>query len=545
LEDSENGFFGIENRNGDAVLKVTRPGKSGIPVDPAQVLTRVKLFGVEGFDPVQIRKIIQVADGEFHKIGKWTGGDPEDSRAEIQVREDKMEASVILHPAKHGGRVLSKTDLLKQIRDFGIQYGIQEDILDELADNPEYFKPYTIALGSEPRPGGDGNIELLFDSSNQPVLEENENGRVDFREIGIIKSVSAGKILAKKQDPKPGQNGTNVYGQPLPFPPGREAEYKLGPNVKLSESGKEVIATITGRPVVDRDGTIRVDEVVHLENVDYSTGNVDFPGTIIVEEKIADGFSLTTQGSLIIKKSVGKVYLKAKGDVILSGGFMGRGGGTIQAEGEIFARFIEQGKMISGKSVFIEEAAMHSEITAELDIVVQGGRGEIIGGDMIAGRSVTCNKLGAIVETKTTVTVGTPPDFIEELEKMRKEIHAKKEVLLKVEQTMNRLTEESTKRDLSEEERQTIIKLKEVEQKYQNLLRISQNQYDTALNSFEPKKDSFLLAEKEIHPGVVINLGKGKSYKINLNPVVGKSKVSLGPDGNVHNERSVNRNSGK
>ncbi|WCL50503.1 DUF342 domain-containing protein [Leptospira sp. GIMC2001] len=538
LEDMENGFFHIANQHGKAILKVTPGGKLGSSVEPIQVITRVKIFGVEGFDEREIRRIVKEADGKEHIIGKWTGGEPEDSRAEITTTEDRMEANIVINPPKHGGKSLDESAIRTALDQSGIKFGIIEEIIKELALDPEYFVQYTIAEGTRPLSGGDGGIEMVFDTSDNPNLKENEKGQMDFREIGIIKSIPAGQILAKKIDPKPGKNGMNVYGDPIPFEPGKEMEWKLGSNVKLSDDKKSVIAMITGRPVMDRSGFIRVDEVVHLENVDFSTGNVDFPGTIIVEEKIADGFSLTTQGSLIIKKSVGKVFLKAKGDVVLSGGFMGRGGGTIQSDGEIYAKFVEQGKMISGKSVYIEEAAMHSEITAELDVVVSGGRGEIIGGDIIAGRSVTCNKLGAVVETKTTLTVGTPPDFIEELEKMRADINSRKEVLLKVEQTMNRMVEDASKRDLTQEEQNMLIKLKEVESKYKGLLNTSMTQFNSAVNSYEPTKDSFVLVEREIHPGVEINLGKGKYYKVGLNSIVGKSRISLGVDGNVHNERS-------
>lgn len=539
LEESENGFFLIENKNGNAVLRVTAPGKTGSPVEPIQVITRIQIFGVEAYDEREIRKIVKNPDGKEHIIGKWTGGEPENSRAEIIVQTDGMEASITLYPPKHGGSMLDEEGIRNALNLAGIRYGIIDEIVSELASDPEYHRPYTIAEGIPPLSGGNGGIDYIFDTSNTPNLEADASGKVDFREINIIKSIGKNKVLARKIEPKPGKDGIDVYGAPIPFTKGEEIEWKLGANVTLSPDGREALSTITGRPVLDRSGFLRVDEVVHLENVDFSTGNVDFPGTIIVEEKIADGFTLTTDGSLIIKKSVGKVFLKAKGDVVLSGGFMGRGQGTIHAEGEIYAKFVEQGKMISGKSVFIEEASMHSDITAEEDVVVSGGRGEIIGGDIIAGRSILCNKLGAVVETKTILTVGTPPEIIKELEKMRIDIQSKKEVLGKVEQTMNKLIDEGSKRDLNPEEKGMLAKLREVETKYTGLLKAAQNQYNSAVTSYEPNKDSFVLAEREIHPGVDINLGKGKYYKVSLNPVIGKSKINLGVDGNVHNDRKI------
>jgi hypothetical protein len=42
LEDMENGFFLIENKNGNAILKVTPAGKLGTKVEAIQVITRVQ-----------------------------------------------------------------------------------------------------------------------------------------------------------------------------------------------------------------------------------------------------------------------------------------------------------------------------------------------------------------------------------------------------------------------------------------------------------------------------------------------------------------------
>jgi uncharacterized protein (DUF342 family) len=312
LEDMENGFFLIENKNGNAILKVTPAGKLGTKVEAIQVITRVQIFGVEEYDEREIRKIVKNADGKEHIIGKWTGGEPENSRAEILIESNNMEASITLFPPKHGGFMLDENGIRQSLETAGIRYGIIDEIITELANEPEYHRPYTIAEGLPPLAGGDGEIELVFDSSNTPNLEADARGRVDFREINVIKSIQAGKVLAKRTNPRPGKNGINVYGDEIPFLPGRELEWKLGSNVQLSNDGKEAIATITGRPVLDRTGILRVDEVVHLENVDFSTGNVDFPGTIIVEEKIADGFKLTTQGSLIIKSQLEKCSYKQK-----------------------------------------------------------------------------------------------------------------------------------------------------------------------------------------------------------------------------------------
>ena len=53
-----------ENKNGNAILKVTPAGKLGTKVEAIQVITRVQIFGVEEYDEREIRKIVKNADGK-------------------------------------------------------------------------------------------------------------------------------------------------------------------------------------------------------------------------------------------------------------------------------------------------------------------------------------------------------------------------------------------------------------------------------------------------------------------------------------------------
>ncbi len=532
LEENENGFFKIENEDGLAYLSVFPAGKKGKPVDSKEILRRIELFRITEISPVIIQNLALKSDGLSHLIGKWPGK-PESSRIEIDISEDRMKAYLIFYPPKYGGRILNSEQIQESIRQRGIQFGIREEIIDTLSEEPEYGKKILIAEGVPPVPGKNGDIRILFIHPAVPNLEEDEYGRVDFKNIQIIQSVSKDQKLAEKIFPLPGKEGKNVFGEILPYDPGKEAEWKLGANVRLSSEGTFATSLIDGRPILDRQGTIRVDEVCHLENVDFSTGNVNFPGTIIVEGSIADGFTLETEGSIIVKKSVGKVFLKAGGDVVLSGGFMGRNGGLIESGSDIYTRFVEQGKLLAKNTIFIEEASMHSELVAGESVFIRGGRGELIGGSCVAGKSVICTKLGAIAETKTSVSVGVRPELLKDLEKLRNEVQKNQEILKKVEQSLAKLNEDSQRRQLTAEEKESLPKLLAIKQKYSGILNNLLGQEQSMIIGFEPDKDSYVEVEQEIFPGVEIYPGKGKNFKVRLKEIPGPSFVFLGNDGNA------------
>lgn len=532
LEENENGFFKVENVDGLAYLTVFPAGKKGKPVEYKEIIKRLEVFKISGVSEEEIKHVLRQKDTEPHLVGKWPGK-PEPSSLDLKISEDRMSVYGILHPPKFGGRLLTREEVHSELLKHGVVFGIIENSVSKISEAQEYGKRILIAQGEPPIPGKDGDIRILFQHPGVPQLEEDEYGRVDFKNIQIIQSVKKNQKLAEKISPQPGRPGKNINGEVLDFEEGKIAEWKLGPNVKISEDGNVVSSLIDGRPLVDRFGVIRVDEVCLLENVDFSTGNINFPGTIIVEESIADGFTLETDGSIIVKKSVGKVFLKAGGDIVLSGGFMGRNGGLIESGSDIYAKFVEQGKISAKNSIFIEEAAMHSELIAGESVIVRGGRGEIIGGQCIAGKNITCSKLGAIVETKTVLSCGMPPELLSELEGLKSEIRKNQEIIKKVDSSIQKLSDDSQRRQLTSEEKESLPKLQAIRQKYNSILENFYAQEQSAILSFDPDKNSYVEVEREIYPGVEVNLGRNKKFSVKLKDIPGPSFLYLGGDGQI------------
>lgn len=540
ISDSENGFFQLEGKEGDCYLTVYPAGKLGKPVSFADVMLRIQVFGVTEFTESTIKEIVKSASGQETKIGKWNEKEKVDGRVEITVSEDCMQVIALVFPPKMGGKLVTRDFIRSELSQLKIVHGLAEDFF-ESTELLEFQTPYTVAKGTSPTLGGDGRIEILFDTLGKPNLVEDEKGRVDFREIGIIKWVEKGALLAKLYGPSPGTHGMDVYGREIPFEEGKALNWKIGTGVEIKSD--KLYSTLQGRPMIDREGTIRVDEVIHLEAVDFSTGNIDFPGTIIVDEKVTDGFKLTTNGSIVIHNSVGKVFLKAKGSITINGGCLGRGEGVIESGGDIICKFAEQVRLVAESSIYIEEAAMHSQLTANEAVEVFSGRGEIIGGECIAGIYVKCKKLGSVAGTKTKVVIGTDPEILNDIEKLNLEIKERKEVLAKVYNSIQKIEEEASKKNAKPESNEMVPKLKEVEVKYETLLKASEKQLVTLLNSYNPHPESYLFVYSEIFPGVEANLGKGRIFKSSHNGHIGTYVINLDDDGIIQIEKQFSKRS--
>ncbi|HRP69567.1 MAG TPA: FapA family protein, partial [Turneriella sp.] len=383
LENSENGSFELFEEKGSAILKVFNPKGDGKPVHPVDLMGRIRSMQIVLDKSVSVEKILRntqegrLPEGNPHVIGVWPKVVVRKAATgEVHTAADHMSASIYIDPPEGGGQVLSANTIKQLLKDHGVVKGLQEEVIQNLAKKPQYKKLILVAKGQAPKNGENGYIQPLFDTIHKPQRDTSAK-KVDHKKVDLIRAAKIGEAIAEKINPTLGIPGYTVGGGILPAEPGKIAEFQLGPNVEISPDGMKLLSKIEGRPVLDSRGRIRVDEVVYLKNIDYSTGNVDFPGSVIVEESIADGFKLHASGSVILQSSVGVCDLSAGKDVILSAGFMGRGEGIIRSEGDVYARFVEQGTIEAKGSIFISEAALHSKLIAGGSIVVKGGRGDV------------------------------------------------------------------------------------------------------------------------------------------------------------------------
>lgn len=535
IESNEDGNFRIVSEGGFALLTVNKGGKNGKAVRKEDVIARMKLYGIEKYDNALLEKIIKESDGKEHKIAEWTGSAAVDATLSLEISEDKMHAFLTMHPPRFGGKQVSIEEATEFLKQNGVKFGIDEHAVVSIINESKYLVKTLVATGRRPTNGTHGYIRILFDYSGKPKLASESKGKVDYKNIHVIQSVNAGDMIAEKVEPNTGEIGMNVLGEEIPNEKGISGEWKLGTNCRLSDDKLQLFATLSGRPVFSKDGTIGVDEVCQLENVDYSTGNVDFPGTVVVEGSVADNFTLRTQGSLYVKKSVGRVFLYAEKDIYLSGGVMGRNGGFIEAGGNIYARFIEQGTVKAKGSIYIESSSFHSDLTAGDSIFLQGERGELIGGNAIAGKSVEASKIGAVVETKTDITVGLPPEIVDELKKMKQEIINREDTLKKIKQSLHKMNETiAAKKDLSIDDKSLLKKLIELEKRYTEGLISVKKDYETVSQEYDSPEHAFVSAEKFIYPKVNISFGRGKTFSTDIRTIDGKVFVYLNSEGLPH-----------
>lgn len=81
---------------------------------------------------------------------------------DLDISEDKMSVSIIFHEPVNDGGFLSKSDIERTLNGYGIRYGIDESLIENLTRKKDYETWYEVAKGDLPHKGIDGYIEYFL-----------------------------------------------------------------------------------------------------------------------------------------------------------------------------------------------------------------------------------------------------------------------------------------------------------------------------------------------------------------------------------------------
>ena len=342
-----------------------------------------------------------------------------DGEVSISVEKGDKEAYMVLQAA-YGGREMERADVERALTQKSVRMGIDWDIIERALSQKAYGVQVPVAKCKEPVHGQDAVIEHLFRTFSVISPKEVEGRRIDYKDLETVVSVTKGAILAQKTPSTPGENGYTVTGKPLPAKPGKDERLAAGKNTKISPDRLQVIADIDGQPIL-RDKTITVESVLSIDgDIDYTTGNINFAGSVRVLGNVISGFSLKASEHIHVEGLVEDSFLEAGGDVLIKGGIQGASKGTVKARGNVNALFIERATVEAGKCITAGEV-LHSNLLAGDQVVVTMEKGHICGGSVGARNIVQANTIGTEYGTWTEIAVGFEPMEKARLDELKQE----------------------------------------------------------------------------------------------------------------------------
>ncbi|MEC0240505.1 FapA family protein [Paenibacillus dokdonensis] len=368
-----------------------------------------------------------------------------DTFLSVTFSDDKSVAYIQFSKREEGFKC-TEDELMLFLRSQQIQYGIERDIISRIASHPEeyMFNRTPVAMGVQPVSGKDGYIEYAFklrDEREQKPLET-EDGKVDYKELISLNNVIKGQLIAKKIPPQPGKPGTSVTGEIIAFKPGKEAYFKVGKNVVLDAEQAAMYAAIDGLIATTDKGKINVFPVYEVNgDVDYSIGNIDFVGTVVIRGNILTGFRVKAAGDIRVVGGVEGAELDADGSIEITSGIIGYNKGYVKAGRNVKSSFIQDGNVIAGEDVIVSQSIMHSNIRAGKNVICNGTKGLIVGGSIQAGERVTARTIGNSMSTMTSIEVGVQPELRNELNELRVQTKQLKDALDKTEKALHLLNQ--------------------------------------------------------------------------------------------------------
>ena len=497
-------------KKGEKIAEIIPPeqGKDGTDVFGE------KISSVQGKD-VQLPKLIYAgssADDEYSIVSSARGY-LKISQTEIKIlpffqlslSQDRDKASIkIRKPLSNND--FNENDLKKFLEDKRIVYGIKEDVLKKIFNKKKFEKEILIAEEKPVRHGIQGKIKYFFQTEVKP--KRDEHGNVDYKELSLIQNVKKGSKLAEKIPPVKGFEGITIFGEKIPPEEGETVSLPVGKNtIKDGKDPNILVASMDGSVRLN-ENKVDVDPVFVVKaDVDYETGNIDFIGSVIVAGDVKSGFNIKARGVVQVDGIVEDSLIQSDGNVLIKGGFIGKGSGKIISNGKVMVKFCENENIVAEEDIIVSDYVMHGNIETSGKLMVTNQNGLIVGGKIYALKGIEARVIGNMNYTNTSLFVGVARNIKEKLRKknalLNKNTENKKNAEKIIDVYNIQKSENMEVSETKEEKMKSVFELKEqLEQERKKLIK-EIKELEGSLGNY---KNSIVKITDTVFPGTVITI---------------------------------------
>jgi len=352
---------------------------------------------------------------------KIVGDQSVDAEAEIAISNDSLKATVDLFPAINNGKPLTADNIMELLQENRVTVNIHRDVIDnavKLCNEGGLSERIVVAEGVEPIHGKNSQILLNFDPiKNKPKILK--NGRVDYKNVDNIRIVNEGDLLLTKKPATAGVRGLSVRNEEIPAQPGVDTDISIGEGVRAEKDGTEYYATNDGCVSFARN-TLEVSPVYIVKgNVDYSSGNIVFNGSVHVKNDVLSDFRIKAEKDIFIDGICQDAHLEAGGNIVIKLGIKGDNKGSIKALGDVVVGYAEGANIEAKGNIEIMKYAYSSKLKAGGKIEAIKDPGVIAGGAVVAFEEVRMLQAGTAGNSRFLVNVGTKYYFAAEMEALK------------------------------------------------------------------------------------------------------------------------------
>lgn len=364
----------------------------------------------------------------------------------IWIAPDRSAAYYVNLPQARPALFPEPEELQAALEQAGVTHGLDPDhwrsLLPALRSGRERDPLISVAQATQATPGRDASFEWAVEMEGSRVGKVLEDGSVDFRERHLTTGVHEGELIGVLVPAVEGTPGTDVTGRPIQPSRPLNTEVVTDPRVTARpvERGTGFFAASGGgvtRQIEEHRSGQRVRQRIRLGispvsnvdgDVDYSTGNIDFHGDVVIRGSVQPLFTVKATGSVAIGGYVeAGAFVAAGGDLTVKGGVVGAATELV-AHGSVFAKFIQEASVRAGGEVQAGAYIYNASVRARGRVVVMGkGEGKsraLVGGLVWAGAGVEASSIGSPYTSSTRVVAGVDPDRLSRMDQLRANVGA-------------------------------------------------------------------------------------------------------------------------
>ena len=414
----------------------------------------------------------------------------------IKINDNDMRAFLSI-PEEVEDKYKSEEAIRQFLKEKGVSYGIIEENLKALLEKQLYDHEVLIAEGTQPQNGVDGYYEYKFNLNFSKKPKVRPDGTVDYWSIKMVETVEEGQVIAIYHKAYQGTDGMNVKGKIMLAKRGRDQVPLRGKGFERSEDGNIYTALIDGK-IEMMNGRITILPVYEINgDVDLSVGNIDFRGDVIIHGGVCSGVRIKATGTITIDGIVEGAQIEAGKDIVLRSGVMGASRASITSRGNITAKFFEYTQVHANGSIQAD-VFLNCKVSCGENIVLDGKKASIVGGDVWAIESISVQTLGSEGEVKTKVRIGNDAAVTRRISILQSKIEVEQENLQKIEEGLKLL------KDVKNDPRRT--ELLRVKIRDNALLTDDTAELEKLQRQIERARGGNIQVKGTVYPGVCVEM---------------------------------------
>lgn len=450
-----------------------------------------------------------------------------DCKYDVSVSTGNKEAFIFITPPTGTGKGVTVEGIEAALKASNVVFGLREDVIKMIADDRKYSQKLCVAVAQLPIDGVSGSITYKYDKKVEGAPTENERGFVDYKDLGLIRVVRTGDVIADITLPTEGEPGVDVRGGKIAQYPGKKAQFTLGPNTKITEDEQHVVAAADGRLIFKNNAFTVETTVIINGDVDASVGNISFIGDVIIKGNVCEGFKVSSNTNITVSGEVNGATLEAGGNITIKQGCVFA---KITCHGNVSALFCERSSINCDGNISAQNYVI-CNIYCAGELTIKASNGSLIGGKYTVLNSLEASNIGSKTYTPTDITLGDNAILADEKTQLEMKIAAAQKKIEDLTMIVNFLNEKKKELRKLPDDKEEMLATAVRQRVLLNVeIKTNQKRIDEINVYLSTKQQLWVRCKGYIYPGTRITINDNV-FKADTE--YAHSMVSIGADGEI------------